>query len=369
MISTARRPRGIVKVNGEVIKGWESWEIDNNSYYQADSFRVTFALSSLPPERKAAWWSAQSSITIEILAGFPNDPENFSESELTSLIYGRADDVTIDFVATKIEASGRDMSSVFIDAKTTEKFQNLTASQIVTTLAQRRGLMAVVSSTSIKAGKYYEIDHARLTSEQSEWDLLTWLAHEENFVVYMKGKELHFEPKPGANSTPYVLQWEPQTGNNGHPVFNGKTLSFSHNLTLAKDVIVTVKSWNAKTGKAISKTIRATHNKNTVLAGAAQPTGDAQTYSYTIPGLTPEQALQKAQSLLREITQHEVKLSATMPADNILSVTSVIKVNGTGTNFDQIYYPDSIIRSMSITEGYGMSISAKNHQDISEVTL
>ncbi|MGZ5029013.1 MAG: phage late control D family protein [Methylobacter sp.] len=369
MDSAARNPRGIIKVDGEVIHGWESFETDNNTFYQADTFRVTFALSDMPPDRGADWWAARREVAVEIFAGFPVDPENFTESELNSLIYGRADDITVDLTSMRVEVSGRDMTSLFIDAKTTEKFQNLTSSQIVSQLATRRGLTPVVTATKTKAGKYYEIDHARLTDERSEWDLLTWLAHEENFVVYVQGQNLHFEPKPDPSTPPYVLEWDWPTDERGYPVFSGKTISFSRNLTLAKDVIVTVRSWNGKSGKAFSKTARATHNKNTVLAGAAQPLGDAQTYSYTIPGLTPEQALQRAQALLREITQHEVRLSATLPADNILGVTSVIKVVGTNTAFDQIYYPDNIVRTMSITDGYSMSITAKNHSAESEVSI
>lgn len=368
MDSAARRPRGAVLVDGEALRGWESWEVDENSFYQADTFRVTFALSDMPADRNAAWWSARNTVSVEIKAGFPSDSEKYTASELNTLILGNADDITIDLLKMTVEVSGRDLTSTLIDAKTTEKFQNQTASQIVSRLATRRGLTPVVTTTSVKAGKYYEIDHARLTSEQSEWDLLSWLAHEENFIIYVKGKELHFEPKPTAGNGNYVLQWEWPTTERGYPVFNGKTLSFSRNLTLAKDVIVTVKTWSVKTGKAITKTARATHNKNTVLAGSGQPTGDAQNYSYTIPGLSPEQALQRAQSLLREITQHEVRLSATLPADNVLSVTSVIQVTGTNTEFDQSYFPDNIVRSMSITEGYSMSVTAKNHNVESEVT-
>lgn len=369
MDSVARRPRGAVLVDGEALRGWESWEIDTNSFYQADSFHVIFSLSDMPADRDAAWWAARNTVSIEIKAGFPADPEKYTVNELDTLILGNADDITIDLLKRTVEVSGRDLTSTLIDAKTTEKFQNLTASQIVSKLATRRGLTPVVTATSTRAGKYYEIDHARLTSEQSEWDLLSWLAFEENYIVFVKGRELHFQPKPTSSDKPYVLQWQWPDDKRGYPIFNGKTLSFSRNLTLAKDVIVTVKSWNSKSGKAFTKTVRATHNKNTVLAGAAQPTGDAQTYSYTIPGMTPEQALQRAQSLLREITQHEVRLSATMPADNFLSITSVVQVTGTNTALDQVYFPDNIVRTMSIDEGYAMSVTGKNHNVESEQTL
>lgn len=357
----------MVKINGQIMPGWIEWEIDNNTFYQADTFRVKFALSMMPAGYGAAWWAAQSKMYVEVFGGFPADPENFTTDDLDSMLYGQVDDITFDPVGTIVEVAGRDLTAELIDTKTTEKWPNLSSSQIVEKLAQRHGLTPVVTKTTQKAGKYYEIDHIRLTDQRSEWDLLTWLAHQEQYVVYMKGTELHFEPQPEKSQNPYMLQWEAPTADNAAPSFNGKTITFSRNLTLAKDVIVEVRSWNSKNKKGFTKKAQATHNKNTVLKGAAQPTGDAQTYSYTVPGLTPEEALQWAQAKLREITAHEVRFTATLPADNLLGVTDVIQVVGTDTAFDQTYYPDSIVRNMSMNEGYSMTINAKNHSPESVV--
>lgn len=356
-LAVARQPRGLVKINGEVVPGWISWEVDNNTFYQADTFRTRFALSMMPPDKDAAWWSSQKEIFVEVLAGFPVDPEWFDASELDSLIYGKVDDVTYDPVGRLIELSGRDLTSELIDAKTTEKFQNLTASQIAEKLAKRHGLTPVVVATKTKAGKYYEIDHARLTDERSEWDLLTYLAHEERYVVYLKGKELHFEPQPEESQNPYVLRWEPPVEDRGFPIFNGKSISFSRNLTVAKGVVVTVRSWNAKNKKAFSVTYP-THKAKGTAPGKSSP--PAQNYYFTIPGLTPEQALQRAQAKHREITQHEMRLSFSMPADNVLQATDIIRVEGTDSPFDQTYYPESIHRAMSLSDGYTMTGSAKN---------
>ena len=362
MDNSTRRPRAIIKINGEVVTGLIDLEVDQNSYYQADTFHLIFALQD-----KAAWWSEQSSVLVDVVAGFLNEKDELVDTK--QLIYGKADDITINLVETTVEVSGRDLTSEFIDAKTSEKFQNLTSSQIVEVLAKRRGLTPVVVPTNTKAGTYYEIDHSRLASDKSEWDLLTWLAHEENYTVFVRGAQLFFQPKPEVTDSPYILQWVAPTNEVGHPVLNGKSISFSRNLTLAKDVIVTVRSWNSKQGKGFTKTVQATHNKNTVLSGAAQPTGEAQTYAYTIPGLTAEQTLQKAQTLLREITAHEVNLTCSMPADHNVDTTKVIKVIGTGTKFDQVYFPKSIISRMNMNEGYIMNITATNHSPESETIV
>jgi phage protein D len=267
-----------------------------------------------------------------------------------------------------VELSGRDLTSLLIDTKTTEKWTNQTSSQIATTLATRHGLTPVVTDTTTKVGKYYEIDHIRLTDKRSEWDLLTWLAREEQFVVFVRGQSLYFQPKPDpTQTTPYVLRWTPPSSDSASPQFNGMSVKFRRSLTLARDIIVTVHSWNMKNAQGFSQTVHATHNKFTVLAGAPQPTGDAQVFSYTIPGLSPEQALERAQKILAELTQHEMNLDARLPADNLLDVDGIVLVQGTGTAFDQAYYPDSIKRSMSKSEGYVMHIHAKNHSPESVV--
>ncbi len=62
-----------------------------------------------------------------------------------------------------------------------------------------------------------------------------------------------------------------------------------------------------------------------------------------------------------EIIAHEMKLRARLPGDNVLTTKNVLRVEGTGTAFDQIYFPNAITRAMSLDEGYTMTIEAKNH--------
>jgi hypothetical protein len=101
---------------------------------------------------------------------------------------------------------------------------------------------------------------------------------------------------------------------------------------------------------------------------SALPFGQPQVYSYTIPGLTKQEALVKAQALLSEISKHEMRLEAHLPADNILTAQTLVTVQGTGTPFDQVYFPDSVIRSMD-DGGYRMQLAAKNHSPETTVTL
>lgn len=468
---TARQPRAIVKVFSTaadgppqppvIVPAWVEWSIENNTFYQADTFRVTFAASLLPAETNANWLSQQREAFVEIFAGFPADPTNFSETDLTSLIYGRVDDIDYDPVATTIDLVGRDLTAAFIDAKTSIQYQNLTSSQIATQLALAHGLTPVVTATTTAAGTFYAYDHVRMVDQRSEWDLLSYLAAQEGFNVYVKGQELHFEPRPTdtvtvtatpvdkaalqkefdevsaawaaeqakakalnqgaladlatkdaataagdtagaaaaqqaglaktgqatqildnaralykqryhdlkeqlnataptapeANPNTYELRWEVDEA--GNPTANVKDLKLSRSLTVAKGVTVVVRSWNAKQSKGF--TAYYPSKGKTTQPGKASPFGNQQVYSITRGGLTQDGATQLAQKTHAEITQHEMKLRATLPGDNILTSTVLVRLTGTGTAFDQDYYVESVTRSMSVQGGYGMTLSAKNH--------
>lgn len=366
-LSLTTQPRGLAIVNGQVIDGLVSFDVDSNNFYQADTFRATLSLSAQPQATNWAWWASQKKLIVELFAGYPTDPNNYSKSDLTSLILGNVDDIDIDPVADEISISGRDFTSQFIDAQTSEKFPNLTSSAIVEKIAVRHGLKTQVTPTKTKTGTFYTLEQVSLTARQSEWDLLTYLANKEQFSIFVKGQTVYFQLKASPSDNPYVIQWQAPTDERAFPVMNGTRINFSRNLTLAKDIVVILASFNPKTKKGFSVRRTATHNKNTILSGAAQPAGEAQTYYRYKPGLSVQDAIMQAESILKELTAHEVRLHAEMPSDDILTTESVISIVGTGTAFDQIYYPDSITRSYGWDAGYTMSINAKNHSPESTV--
>ncbi len=358
MTSRLRAPRSVVKVNGQPMGGWLEWSWEANSLFQADTFSCAFAMSRLPDGFKADWWAAQTSIDVEFLVGFPQDPAAYSASDLTSVFAGRVDDPAFDWDRGVISVSGRDLTAAFLDNKTAEKFPNQTASQIATTLAGRRGLTPVVTATKTKVGRFYQIDKVRMESDRTEWDLLTYLAREEGFIVYVQGKELHFAPRPTDDAGAYQVVWTPAAAG-APPSADHLRIRTSRSLTVAKDLVVIVRTWNAKSKKAFTR--KATRNR--------AHGGTPQQYVYTIPGLTAEQAQQRANDLLAELTRHEMKLSFEGPAENGLGKAQMIKLSGTGTAFDQTYYPDTISRTFSVSDGYRWSVSAKNHSPESEPNL
>lgn len=353
-----RHPRAAVRLNGAIVTGWESWQVDNNAYRAADTFSVTFAVGALPTGYKLDWFGAQDAIECEILANVdPADPENYQPVLADRLILGPVDDVDYSPMSGTITISGRDYTSWFIDTKTNEGYLNKTASQIATILAARKGLTPVVTATKTLAGVYYNKNHISLTQERSEWDILCELAQFEDFDVFVTGKELHFQPKPDDTGERYVIEWTPPTDDLASPIANVTDLDLSRSLTIAKGVVVTVTSWNAKQKKKFTAVWpRANRATKPGQSGAASPIQ----YTKNKPGLTQDQCQQLAQKLYRQITQHMMKLSADLPGDGLLTCNNIVQVRGTGSAWDQDYYPDSVKRSMSVDEGYRMTVNAKN---------
>lgn len=366
LIPTGRQPRGAVKVNGELIKGWIDFDVDNHGFFSADTFRCKFAGALLPSDRDVAWFTDQQDMFVELFIGFPQDPANYSASDLKSWIYGQTDHITLDPITNTIEVDGRDLTRVFIDTKTTQKWPNKTSSQIATMLAQNHGLTPVVTATITAVGKYYEIDHVNMADERSEWDILNYLANLEGFKVWVRGKSLYFQAPPDpTKTTPYSLIYQVATTSSG-PKANWEAARLTRALTVSRGIQVKIRSWNKKYAKGF--TVSYPSNVKTIKVGAATVGTGAQIYSKTVPNLTQDQALQYAQKWYQQIIAHEMKIDGlTMPGDNELDTTSIIQLSGTGTKFDQIYFPDSISRSMSFDGGYEMTINAKNHSPDSTV--
>ncbi|MDE2369365.1 MAG: hypothetical protein KGN16_10355 [Burkholderiales bacterium] len=362
----ARRPRAIVKVNGTAVPGWVDWEVNNNSHYQADTFRVSFARSQLPAQFGHDWWASQTAINVEILAGFPPDPNSFTENQLTSWIYGNVDEIDDDPVSGLLTVSGRDLTSLLIDTKTTEDFREQTASGIATTLANRHGLdTSYIATTRSKVGTFYKQDHVHMVHEHSEWDLLCYLAAHEEFQVYVDRLSLRFEPRSDPSSvTQYLLKWDSQRSDRASPAFNGMQLNFVRNLTVARGIVVIVRSWHYGRKGAVTSTYP--KSATGIKPGMSATAGGQQVYTFTRPNLTQQEADDFATAKHRELTRHEMKLRASMPADDVLRADSVVQVLGVGSQFDQSYFPDSVTRRMSLSEGYVMTLTAKNHNTDSE---
>lgn len=371
--SYARHPRGIVNV---IINGtagsistsmpFISWDVDSNSNYRADTFRTELPLSAMPKGFDANWWSWQQEIYVEIFGGIPTDPENFTDIDLTSHIYGKVDDIEHDLVRNLIVLTGRDMTASLLDTLTNEKWQNMTAVMILAAIASAHNMTINITeataSNTKKLGSYFNNEFAVISRLRNDWDLLCWIAQQEQMTVYVRGTVIYYQPLPDPKKTDLIYSLEYRLPNNdcAVPESDAIDIRFSRNLTLARDVIVKVKSWTLDN---ITKPfIAQSHKKH-----AAGSPGKPQVYEYSFPNLSPDAARAKADALAKEITAHEIRMTAVLPGDEVLDVNTIVRVSGTGTKYDQDYYPDSIRRSLSFEGGYSMQLMAKNSSQMEAV--
>lgn len=355
-----RQPRGIVRLNDTAVAGWIDWTVSSNSFYEADTFRVTYAVSLLPAANNANWFSTQKELFVEILAGFPTDPNSPDPSELASLIYGRVDEIEFDPLERLITLTGRDLTAVFIDSKITDQYVNQTSSQIIQTLVGKHpGLSAVVTDTKTRAGTYYELQQVQLQAGRSEWDLMAYLARQEAFVIFVAGKQVLFQPNPIDESDPFDIVWQQPNDVVGNPVANVVHLTCSRNLTVGKGITVTARSPNRSTGRPTVQSFPS--NPRAIQPGKASPFGAVQTFFFNMSAdHTPTEVESFAKAQYDAIIAHEMKMHARLPADSTLSTRRPIRVQGTGTAWDQTYFPRLIVRQMSLDEGYEMTVDAQN---------
>ena len=349
-----RAPRLRILANGVSLAGVISAEVSANNHYASDRFSAAIALGA-DPVTSVAFWAAEPDILLDIQ--FSLD----AGISFTSLIIGAVDTVSIDPVIGEVRLEGRDLTAPLIETRTQETFANRTASEIAILLAERHNLTPVVTTTDAPVGRYYQNQHDRITlglfsRATTEWDLLVFLAQQEGFDVFVTGTELHFQP---ANPTPDVIQVvHPQDLINLH---------LERSLTLARDLEVTVKSWNSRNQSAFTQTARAARRGGGTQQGQSR-SGPPQRYVFVRPNLTQEEALKLAQQKLAELTRHERVMQATMPGELTLSPRSQLTLAGTGTSFDQTYFVDTIDRVLHFESGFIQHIRAKNSTPRNQTT-
>lgn len=335
-----RHPRLRALAGGQILPGITSASVTSAAHYTADRFSLTARITSAD----AALWSDATSIPIAL--HFSLD----AGQSWTELITGEADHLQIDPQHHHLTLDGRDLTARFIEARTQETFANRTASEIVTILAARHAMTANVTPTTTRVGTYWQLEHDHITLDSfarstSEWELLIALAGLEGFDVWVRGSTLFFHP---------------QTQTTGAIRLDRTDLTTIHlerALTLARDIEVTVKSWNSRQAKSFTQTAKATRG-----AGAKAGHGfiKPQRYVFIVPNLTPNQALSLAQTKLAELSRHERVITAEMPGELTLTPRQHIRLTGTDTGFDQDYWITDITRRLSQSHGFTQHLRAKN---------
>jgi hypothetical protein len=324
-----RAPRAQIALNGSVMFGLVSLSVDLTNNFEAAKFSVQANVEQGFPTN-AAFWSNQTKVTAEIQVGYENNGSVAWQTVLTGVV----DSYEIDLDTSSISFNGRDLAAQLIDTKTAQTYSNQTSSEIATLLAQSVGLTPVVTATTIPVGRYYQIDHARMSlgafhTDITEWDLLVYLAQQEGFDLFVLGTSLYFQP-PATAANAFNISW--QLGQDGIPISNVINLRLRHSLTLARGVSVTVKSWHSNLKRPI---IAKTANT----AGGSKQDGGGQDYVFYVPNLTPQQAIALANQRYADITRHLRTIEFEAPGNLLLTPRSLLVLSGTGTAFDASYYP------------------------------
>lgn len=355
--NVVRKPNATLTLNGETVSGLLSCEVDNNNFYAADEFRATLVLSKGKP-----WdfWASTPGIRAVIKMGEAGDEQH--------VITGEIDRCTTDPVANLVQINGRDLSCSLIDNRTRKTFNNFRVHNVAEYLADRHGLAAVVTETKQNyAGPELNNSSSEIDVGPSHWDLLTYLAQQTGRVLYVDKETLYFVAEEDLVREPYPLVWQGGPAGGGNPRAPVMRLELERNLVLAQRVVVEILSYDVQAGTPIVAT--AESSANIPITDERGRRRFKQVYSREIPDLNAAQANARARQLLEDITRHERRIRFVAPGDSELTVRSLIKLSGTGTSYDQDYYPDHIVRRWSADRGYTMRVRAKNHSPATVVSV
>jgi len=328
-LSGARAPQVQVLLDGAALPGVMAADVFATSQLSADRFRVRFAVQALGA---AAAGLRRPGARVE-LQGTVMAPA------WVSLLVGEVDSVTLDAVHGTLEVEGRDLAARLIEAQAGENFANQTSSEIVEAVAARHGLAADVTVTSTPVGRYYQDQHDRMTLAQfaraaTEWDLLTWLAVQEGFVLGLLGDRLQFGPRD-MNPQPITVQ-------------NCLAVEGTQQVSLLRPIEVTVRSWGTRAGAQVEQ------------KASAPGVGPVLSQIVTKPNLSADQALALAQSVLADLQLHARTARIAMPGELMLSARGVVAMSGMGAGWDGTYAVGTLDRHLDAKHGFTQTLELQS---------
>jgi phage protein D len=339
-----RHPRLQVLADGIPLEGAYEARVESNNYYRPDRF-------SLRLVRGERIINLPDSLTLPESATFTISVRLDRHSDLVTLLVGQGDTSTCDYVSRGIRIDGRDLSAPLQDTPSSDAFSNKTSSEIATILAARHNLIPLVSATDTLVGRYYHGDNSQTAFNQfsrssTEWDLLAYLARCEGFDVFVAGRTLYFQPTVPTPAIGCLLRPDDLI-----------SLRLRRRLRLSGDITVTVKSWDSQQSSAI---VQSAVSRRLSYASAVGPLGAAPAQQYYLirPNLRASDAAAIAKSRVDELSRHEQCIELTMPGELMLTARSSFLLEGTDSDFDQVYQIDAIERVISTTSGFTQRISA-----------
>jgi phage protein D/phage baseplate assembly protein gpV len=329
------------------------------SAYVDDSQQLpdTFVLRFRDPNRMVLSKSAAkvgSLIKISVqVAGAPQ-PEPLISGEATAL------EAEYDTGGTFTVIRGYDQTHRFFRGRRTASYQQMTASDIATKIAQRAGLQVgeVTATTTV-------FDHYSQAG-QTDWEVLSALARVNNLEIAVREGKFSFSapaiasaaPPAGgtANTDPLVLQ------------LGKDLLRFRSILTSAGQVgNVEVRGWDVATKNALTATEQAVTKRielPTVSPQALAKTFGDPTYVATdVPYRTQAEVDEAAKALADEVASGFAEFEGTARGNPKLRAGAAVSIDGLGEPFDGKYTITTSRHRFDPLTGYTTSFSVTGRRD------
>lgn len=360
-----RPARGIVVVNNKQVK-FNSFTVEQNGFSAADTFDIELpffireqqagemVLSNGPDFQSILL--TQDVIPIQLYVGHPKNPLNYGIGDLVQLMDGTMDTArwNFDISGERITLNGRNIVGKMIDTKLIDKFPNQTSSSIAESLASKYKLKTMIAPTTTLAGTYYNKSSAFTPdTETTEWDLLQYLAKQENFIVRIKNNILMFGPYSDITGyegvDPIVYTW-------GYDI---ERLEIERSPHAARDIVVKVISYERKSKTRIIETANSSTQKS---LGASGQVGRREQYieTYTIPGLTRDQAQKKAQAIYDQLSRSQLIGQIDCAGNIDMAIDRLIQIQGIGLGLQNNYYLNKVSHKFDLSNGYSNNCSFSN---------
>lgn len=351
-VSQGKAVTAKVSINDVCVKNWIGFTVNLNGFGDIDSFSLDlpWTIGDEPEDpllysgsTKSVDWINDSAV-IKIEAGYDN--------ELNLLIEGNMDAPKWHFGnSEKVTITGRSFAAKAYDEKETVKYQNMTSTEVHATLAQKHGLTPVTPvATSTMIGEYINGDHASLTSEESHWDLVLYLAENEGFVTRVRGKEWYFGPLESLSN----MQKEPLHYTYGVDI--GDELVIEGAPNASRNLTVEVISYQpAKTKRG--KGSRIVEKSTSIGKGI-----NKYVIRKYVPNITRDQAQRIAKNTLQELSRQQLFGSFPCDYNPELDIDRKIVLNGVGVGLSQYYFVQGLRLTCNRDNGLKCNVSFSNLQ-------
>lgn len=356
-------PRAIAVVGGYQVPV-KAFDVTANAFTAADTFVLDLPFQYGGKSTKdfilrnadnvASALVTDADVQVEIYVGQPKNPNSYGISDLYKIMNGFVD--TFDFYGddqegTYVELTGRNMAAPLLDTYITSKWPNNTSSQIAYMAAKLFNLTPQITPTSTLAGAYYNQNATVMTNQTSWLDLLTFLANNEGFVVRIIDTTLYFGPISGLaayTAAPIPITWQD----------NLQKFQITRQPHAARDIEVEVVTYDINHKHRIVATAKSTTAYSPRLKN--QLSRGNYLMSYAIPGLTRQQAEDRAQQILTKLSKQQIVSQLTTSLEYGFDAYSPIAVGGLGAVLTHTGYANSIERTFSVQQGYSVLINTTN---------